>query len=1058
MHALFISNSEGSALKRTRSVLDRYATRIGAQTWETPITREALEEIQNALKNKATKNMSIACYINDFTHGMKLAWVVGNRNDYDSNGRYAMETHQKPPYIPYYIRLASKLAKTAGYCHDFGKIPLKFQSKLVPGKKKGAPPESSQKDPVRHEWLSERMLTYMLTHGLSPDALEAGFNALNPMSGGRKSKDAMVVPPFRHLVTCQDALKFCVVSHHRLFSSASTDHDAPPESHGAYNHVDKKKYADGSAHSVAQYQVKEGASITEAFSKTEIFNNVERILGELQEATPDNDPEYWHGLALIARAALILADHEVSSQENPDKKAIFHANSYRPAGKTKSVLNQNLVWHLENVGETAGRYAAVFSGYELPGIQHNDIETLSQGTDNKRFKWQDTAAAFIRENSDQPSLIFNIANTGAGKTRANMKFAEAARDERHPFRVTSAFNLRTLTLQTRDAYKHELGLSDEALACIVGDETTVKLHDTKWASDDDEGWSDPQNREKEDAEDGAMDVEYNVAWQGRIPGTVAEIVKNEKTGKLIAAPTLVCTMDQIIAAGEPGRQGIHAKALTRIVSSDLILDEIDSYDPKALMAVLRVVHTSAIFGRNIIVSSATLPPILAKALISVWRQGLRIHAKLNRKNADDTTGNIFAIADRVAPAIIHDADEYRVFAHDNASSADRITKRFRIEGVINQEDFLNKSVKCAHYLHSCNHSAHGDKRVSIGLVRVANIKQCLKVANYIRARADSAPDSTVFVTAYHSKEIIARRALKEKSLDLILNRKKDSDTWWNNSEETRAIVESTETRNIVFIVVATPVEEVGRDHDFDWAVIEPSSIGSIIQTAGRVNRHRRLDLSQSDSPNIIILDRAYHHLSSDPKDKNKIYSQPGHRIRDGVKTHCEGDEILPVSSMMPSSGVISTSLIFSDDRCRFAIEDERGIEYVIQGGLQAIQDNFSWMNDWMYKKFRLRDELSQISLRYDIKEEKLKWLTFNVRNGKSEAMENDITGRVPEYEIPGNTFFSWGVEDAVQEIMKMNGGGDIKEDDLTRLSLELYEATDRDISIDWAGVVVERDK
>ena len=34
------------------------------------------------------------------------------------------------------------------------------------------------------------------------------------------------------------------------------------------------------------------------------------------------------------------------------------------------------------------------------------------------------------------------------------------------------------------------------------------------------------------------------------------------------------------------------------------------------------------------------------------------------------------------------------------------------------------------------------------------------------------------------------------------------------------------------------MEEVGRDHDFDWAIIDASSVQSIVQTAGRVNRHR----------------------------------------------------------------------------------------------------------------------------------------------------------------------------------------------------------------------------
>ncbi|MGM3371966.1 hypothetical protein, partial [Escherichia coli] len=50
----------------------------------------------------------------------------------------------------------------------------------------------------------------------------------------------------------------------------------------------------------------------------------------------------------------------------------------------------------------------------------------------------------------------------------------------------------------------------------------------------------------------------------------------------------------------------------------------------------------------------------------------------------------------------------------------------------------------------------------------------------------------------------------------------------------------------------TPVEEVGRDHDFDWAIIEPSSSRSIIQLAGRVLRHRKLE-QDSQQPNIALM-------------------------------------------------------------------------------------------------------------------------------------------------------------------------------------------------------------
>jgi CRISPR-associated endonuclease/helicase Cas3 len=40
----------------------------------------------------------------------------------------------------------------------------------------------------------------------------------------------------------------------------------------------------------------------------------------------------------------------------------------------------------------------------------------------------------------------------------------------------------------------------------------------------------------------------------------------------------------------------------------------------------------------------------------------------------------------------------------------------------------------------------------------------------------------------------------------------------NNTILEEDIVKNTQEKNIIFVLVATPVEEVGRDHDFDWAI------------------------------------------------------------------------------------------------------------------------------------------------------------------------------------------------------------------------------------------------
>jgi CRISPR-associated endonuclease/helicase Cas3 len=92
--------------------------------------------------------------------------------------------------------------------------------------------------------------------------------------------------------------------------------------------------------------------------------------------------------------------------------------------------------------------------------------------------------------------------------------------------------------------------------------------------------------------------------------------------------------------------------------------------------------------------------------------------------------------------------------------------------------------------------------------------------------------------AYHSQQVLLLRSAQEKHLDKVLKRQDPQAAF--NIPQIRQHLHESPASNVIFILVATPVEEVGRDHDFDWAVVEPSSYRSIIQLAGRVLRHRDL--------------------------------------------------------------------------------------------------------------------------------------------------------------------------------------------------------------------------
>lgn len=78
---------------------------------------------------------------------------------------------------------------------------------------------------------------------------------------------------------------------------------------------------------------------------------------------------------------------------------------------------------------------------------------------------------------------------------------------------------------------------------------------------------------------------------------------------------------------------------------------------------------------------------------------------------------------------------------------------------------------------------------------------------------------------YHSRQTALLRSQEEKYLDKVLKRKGEETTEIDFQDVVvRRHIEQAKAQNIVFILVATPVEELGRDHDLDWAVVEPSSL------------------------------------------------------------------------------------------------------------------------------------------------------------------------------------------------------------------------------------------
>lgn len=939
MHVLFISVCERKAVRRSRAILDSYALRVGERTWLSPMTEEGLEEVRSALSRGATRQTAVACYRNDGRRRMKLLWIVGARRKFGPEGRFPVgRRHVSAPVtVPDWVRHACLMAELAGLLHDIGKYSQKFQKKL-----RGL---SSPVDGVRHEWISLKLWQSMR----SGKDWEEAWKKLESESRQKEQLCAVVLGErqirnaSRHgpasARECTDAL---VATHHGLFSSRL------PSARGRL--VRSSDCSDGELFTAW------GSSPESLF-----WERVRRLDARLASATEGMDGEswtvYWRAVSLYARAALILADHTISALKQipaADTDSAFANTCSSEFPSEGRRLNQCLSDHLLQVAERAAgtvwRMAELVKRPDasLPGLQPHALEgILRQADPEGRFVWQNVAAEALseaRENYPEPGiLVFNMAGTGSGKTRMNLRAAcILARDETP--RISIALNLRSLTLQTGQALQEQAGLSESDLATIIGDDVTRDLFRVATRSNGREKY---ENLADED-ENPIEPVPLTSGGVCALPAWLQAFFAKAQERRILGAPVLVSTIDYLIAAGEPHRQGHHVKALLRLMSADLILDEIDSYEPEALVAVLRLVQWSALFGRNVICSSATLSRPVMRAVQAAYTSGAEMALSLKagrqvKKEANDSENPLYlmvSIDDMLPPEV---KPVPRVLKERRPARTQELTflneerqKRqlevlaskpvYRLaellpmaeETVDSWQKAVADGVRKLHAGHSICDEQTG-VRYSFGLVRVANIRTAVDTARYL---AEVFPFARV--ACYHANDWRISRFHKERRLDFLLSRSK-GDAHIAADPEIRSFLDSAAQQaqtDLPFIVVATPVEEVGRDHDFDWAVIDISSAQSLVQTAGRVNRHRLQPCE--DRPNIAVPQFNWRHCHNVEKRRARspAFCWPGYE-REGKGKSYPHDlkELLP----WENGRLVITAEVRLGGTCELASMDDRAI-------------------------------------------------------------------------------------------------------------------------------------
>ena len=626
-------------------------------------------------------------------------------------------------------------------------------------------------------------------------------------------------------------------------------------------------------------------------------------------------------VAHVARLCLMLADHHYSSlglQKTdqadslvPDKpvpertaylqpQARLHANTTSNAAG-KKVLNQTLDEHLLGVQAHACAITHALPSLvrSLPALPHH--RPLMKRTGNVHFQWQNKAAdlaASVRQHAaEHGAFIVNMASTGCGKTLGNARLMNALADPKLGLRCAFAMGLRTLTLQTGRSFQNDLGLNDSQLAIKVGGAASRDLFAYYEAQAEASGSASSQ---------ALLDEGGQVLFEGNDQHPLLmRLTSDAQTRSLLAAPLLVCTIDHLTPATESLRGGRQIAPMLRLMTGDLVLDEPDDFDMADLPALNRLVHWAGLLGARVLLSSATLPPALVEGLYRAYRDG-RSHYQRHRGQRPEEALQLCCLwvdefaqtrAD-CADANAHDfRTAHNAFVQQRCAALAKAEVRRRAELVplpshwpgldksVRREEFAHFVLQRAWSLHqdAQNHSidpATG-KHVSFGLIRMANIGPLFDVALAMFRLGAPAANVRVHLCTYHSQFPLLTRSGIEYELDTVLNRRAGKDASDNAADPAlqrpavRALLALHPEQHHLFIVLGSPVTEVGRDHDYDWAVVEPSSMRSLIQLAGRVRRHRTGEVERS---NMAVLDSNLRSLEQ-KNTEDAVYCKPGFEMK-----------------------------------------------------------------------------------------------------------------------------------------------------------------------------------
>lgn len=885
-YSILVSNqSEREAFRRSRRVLDAWLNRLSATSWQGSLSREGLEVVIQRLAALRSRHLRIEILQRK---GMQYVPVrmIGSSAQFHE-GRVSLgvpraDARKQPEATPVQQLLRDAAALSA-ICHDPGKA-----ARLgTHGFQKGM-----FKDPLhflaaRHECVSAEF-----------------YRSKQPLPTGKKSI-SVDVPECLKLpeVTAVGAAGFgatqvdrlvyrLIATHHAL----PMDWDSPDElrffSKDGKQELRTDNYRSNTVggEDITTYALAPipGAEDLEKHRAALVASVAEQasqparkpLAGEASAPTMGellaHAPEYFY---VLSRLALVFGDHVASAEEKlehlgalPTKDKVLemreaaHALYKKGVPLAKSDIPVTLAEHLRDV-YGATRRASNFLQRPQPTVQRTPASL--QSSPSGRFAWQGMGAdAITAARLGEHDGFFGIvlAGTGSGKTRGGYRLASAMREGAPRF--TLALAQGALAVQQGIEYRSEIGLSADESAIMVGWRSQPLLREKLASLDAPAAAAEPEEVELVAEVDGG-DAE------GLRSILLAHLPPSERS--LINTPVVVMTIDHLMSA-LAGHRGAFVPAMTRMASADLVIDEIDAFSTMDLHAVGRLIYLAGLMGRRVLIESASVTPEISEGLFTAYAKGYQqyriVHGgQLHAGWFGDQMDGLAEVA------LISELSE---FALKHLALTSRIRDSVLLDRPRRKLGFvpitaanwhatiLQAAVNKATESPFFSTPVSPEASLSTAFVRFNSTRSAFAFARALPklikklGRTDIAVKSNVLTSKLDNE---ARRYLERKIGELTKRKSEE----WRELPEVRALPQHT-----LFLLIATPILEVGRDFDFDFCILEPSSDASIIQSAGRILRHR-LDC-YSDSPNILMLSESIRGLEAELTAGTKpvmYYGAPG---------------------------------------------------------------------------------------------------------------------------------------------------------------------------------------